>query len=343
MRTTSRAHPVIACLAFFALLLPAGAAQAKSVTVTDAMDRAVTIELPVRRAVVLSDDAMEVVRLMGRMDRVVGTSTYIKSREPFYPEVAGMADVGRAFTPNLEAIAALRPDLVVTWTKWPGQEMEERLKPFGIQVLRLELYLVPLIEREVRVLGEVFEARDKAEAYLDWNRERTAELTACIGDGPRPRVLLESFSPMQIYGLGSGVDTLCELAGGDNVGRALSISSALVDTEWVVRAAPDAVFKSVTLRLETPDREQRRLDAIRDEIAARPGWSMVPAVREKRVFAMSTDVGGGPRYVVGLAYMLGRLHPGRCSGINPEALHREYLERFHGRRLDGAFLSSPMP
>lgn len=343
MRTRGRAHLLAACAALFGLLLAAGAAQARSVTVTDAMDRAVTIELPVRRVVILSDDAMEVVRLMGRMDRVVGTSTYIKSREPFYPEVAGVADVGRAFTPNLEAIVALRPDLVVTWTKWPGQEMEERLKPFGIQVLRLELYLIPLIEREVRVLGEVFEARDKTEAYLAWNRERAAGLTACLGSGPRPKVLLESFSPMQAYGRGSGMDSLCELAGGDNVGRALSITSALVDTEWVVRSAPDVVIKSVTLRLETQEKEQRRLDAIRDEISSRPGWNLVPAVRKKRVLAMSTDVGGGPRYVVGLAYMLRWLHPGQCPGIDPEALHREYLERFHGQRLEGAFVSSPIP
>lgn len=329
-------------------LFPAGTAHGETSPrpvkeVVDAMGRTVTVPIVPRRIIVLSNQSLEVIRTLGMMDRVVGVSSYIKSRVQFYPEIADAVDVGRAFTPDFEIMAHLEPDLVITWARWPGFELEQKFAPLGASVLRLDFYLPHQLERETRVLGEVFEATDRAEEYLAWNREKLEPLLARIPRHDSPRVFSESFTYMVASGPGSGMFALTSMAGAENINAAMAIPSALVDTEWIVRSRPEVLIKAMTMRLGSAEEENLRLNALRDEVAARPGWRLTPAVQAGRVHAISTDIGGGPRHLIGLAYMLKWFFPGRFDDVDPEALHREYLARFQGRELEGTFVSDPLP
>lgn len=337
-----RIHAIVLLLCWLLAAAP-GAARAGSVQVEDAKGRVLEIETPVRRVVVLSDDAMEITRLLGRSDRVVGASSYIKSRTAFYPEIAELPDVGRSFTPNLESIVRLKPDVLVAWSKWPGPETEEKLEPFGVKVLRLDLFLPEHLEREVRTLARVYEAEDAAEEYLAWNKARIEELLSRLpSPDRRPKVFTEAYSPLRAYGPGAGTYGLSVLAGGRNIAEELRIQSALVDTEWVVRNAPEVIIKAVSSKSEDPAEQQARLDSLRDEILTRPGWNLIPAVATGRVHALCTDISGGPRMAVGLAWMLRWLYPDSCADLDPDSIHRDYLRRFQRLEYEGIFVSTPV-
>ena len=158
------------------------------------------------RLVVLPVDALEVVRLLGGMPQVVGVAQHAAGRNALLPEAAGIPGVGKGFAPNLETIAALAPDVLVAWKGYPGPELERRLAPFGIRVLRLDMHLPENLAAGVRILAGLLgeDAVVRGEAYLRWTRQTEARLRAAIPeDAARPTVLAEHFAPDRLAGPGS--------------------------------------------------------------------------------------------------------------------------------------------
>ena len=77
------------------------------------------------RLVVLNENALEILRMLGALDRVKAVSDYIARRTDYWPELAGLPTVGGWQDPNLEAIAAVRPQLVLCYAgirawRWNG-------------------------------------------------------------------------------------------------------------------------------------------------------------------------------------------------------------------------------
>ena len=74
----------------------------------------------------------------------------------------------------------------------------------------------------------------------------------------------------------------------------------------------------------------------RAELSARIGWQDVPAVRDGRVYAISADILGGPRWVVGMAALVEAFYPEAACKTNAQALHKEYLHLFQEDSAGGA-------
>ena len=111
------------------LLLASGAARA--LPVTD--DRGVVVALahPPQRIVSLLPSLTETVCALGQCQRLVGVDRYSN-----YPDaVRSLPLVGGGLDPNIEAIVALKPDLVLMATSTP---VIDRLHSLGIAVLALE-------------------------------------------------------------------------------------------------------------------------------------------------------------------------------------------------------------
>jgi iron complex transport system substrate-binding protein len=58
---------------------------------------------------------------------------------------------------------------------------------------------------------------------------------------------------------------------------------------------------------------------------------------------MDSAIWTGPRAIIGIAYMVRWIHPVLFFDLNPEALHREYLETFQGVPYCGIFVSDSLP
>ncbi|MDR2460409.1 MAG: ABC transporter substrate-binding protein [Deltaproteobacteria bacterium] len=323
-------------LAFLILEAPFLNAQ-ELMEVIDARNVLVKVPKAPERIVTLSFASTELIRLMGGISRVVGTTRYVKARPFMIPETAHIPDVGRGFMPDIETLSRLEPQLVITWAGNPGPDLELKLLPLDIYVLRLEFFLPSVFEGEVTVLSEVLggSATERAKMYLDWINQHKKKLQDLIGNEEvdKPTVIIEHFTERRIAGPGAGAYELSQMAGANNLGYYLGRQSSETEDEWLIRQNPTVYIKIVSppIAVSEAERQKAMEDAVR-EVMERPGWDEMDAVKNKRVYALDSDFSGGPRYVIGLYQMAHFFYPDKVPLQLSEDVFREYLE-FQGLKM----------
>jgi ABC-type Fe3+-hydroxamate transport system substrate-binding protein len=262
--------------------------------VTDDAGDSVLVATPARRVVSLIPATTELLFALGAGEQVVGRTTWCD-----YPAAAAaVPNLGDGISPNLEAVLAASPDLVILYNSSQNARVAGRLRELGIPALRLTTDLLSDVGRVARVLGGLTGHRREADslsAALD-----TALATASLPpDSAGPRVLLLVWEqPPMTVGRGSYLSELVERAGGRNLFGDLAASAGTVSLEAIAVRDPDLI-------LTTADGPAAFLD--------RPEWQVVPAVRERRLVkvAGSEFARPGPRTpmaIRSLAAMLRERH-----------------------------------
>jgi hypothetical protein len=152
-------------------------AQAQAVSVTDDRGHTVSLPRPAQRVVSLTPHGTELVFAVGGGSRLVGVVEFSD-----YPEAAQrIRRVGDNKAVDLEAVAALKPDLIVVWRHGNARRQLEKLGNLGIPVYESDprrLDDIPgALERLGRLLGTDTEAAQAAARYrqeLQTLRERYA-------------------------------------------------------------------------------------------------------------------------------------------------------------------------
>src|SRR5438046_620631 len=98
------------------------------VAVTDDAGRRVTLSAPARRIVSLSPAVTELLFALGAGDWVVGRTTWCD----YPPAARAVPSVGDGLNPNLEAVAARRPDLVILYRSALNETAAQQLARLGI-------------------------------------------------------------------------------------------------------------------------------------------------------------------------------------------------------------------
>lgn len=325
---------------FLCLLASAGPALAAQwpLAVADALGRQAIIPRPPQRLVVLSGNAADALRILRATGLVVGVTDRIREDPAYWGDLSALPGVGKWNSPNFEAIALLEPDLVIAYGSNPGPELEERLDPLGIPVLRLDLHRLHSQESEMADLGRVVGREPEAAAYLEWRHAaltRIRDSAAKAGD--RPRAYVEGYSDLRAAGPGSGIHEMVRAAGCVNLAEAMAIPFAEATPEWVAAGAPQVIIKAVSALRSYECADPGYLPRVRARILARPGWDLTPAVRQGRVLVIASDLCPGPGAVVGVAHMALFAHPELAGQLDPQALLAEYLERFLGLPARGCY------
>ena len=323
---------------FAASLLAATAVSARTVTVTDTLGRQRPIRLPVERVVALTSDALEAVRILRVEDRIVGISNALSNEPELWQDFLHLPVAGAWNAPSYERIAAIAPDLVLAYGRRPGPEMEAKLDALGIQSLRLDLYKLDTLHRDLLALAAVFDAEPAAKIFLKWHDGHMKRIKAlCAAQTEQPAVYIEAYSPYKALGPNTGGGMLVAAAGGRNLAQEMAADYPAIDTEWLVARNPDLIVKTISA-LDTygADNDQD-LVRRRDRMMARPGWRLLQAVRDRRFYMLSADVAAGPRAVVGLAYLAVWFHPQLAAEVDPVKIHREYFDTFQRMPLKGCY------
>jgi len=110
-----------------------------------------------------------------------------------------------------------------------------------------------------------------------------------------------------------------------------------VDPEWVVGENPQIIFTwsspgGYSLANDSAMRE------LWTKIVQAPELSRVDAAKDERVHLMTTEITSRPRWFVGLSYLAKWFYPEKFLDLDPEAIHKEYLERFQGLEYQGIFV-----
>lgn len=280
---------VIAILVALGLLM-AGLAQAQTsaqaIQVTDDRGRTVTLPRPPQRIVSLLPSLTETICALDQCHRLVGADRYSN-----WPEtVARLPQVGGGLDPNIEAIVALRPDVVVMAT---SSRASARLESLGLTVVAFEPKSHADVQRVMGKLGQLLAVPD---AQRVWRHIDAAVEAAAQSVPPAARGARVYFEVNRgPYGAGPSSfigETLARL-GARNILPASLGPFPKLNPEFVVRANPDLVMISA-----------RSVEGL----AERPGWASLRALREQRLCVFSPEeadilVRPGPRMAEGARLM----------------------------------------
>lgn len=253
-------------------------AWAAPIQLTD--DRGVSVSLPQspQRIVSVLPSLTETVCELGQCHRLVGVDRYSNFPAP----VRALPQVGGGVDPNIEAIVALKPDLVLMATSSRGLQ---RLEALGLKVLALEPRTTVDARRVMGVLGQVLEV---PEADRIWRAIEAGVSAAAQSLPPQTRslrVYYEVSNGGYAAGPQSFLGELMSRLGVQNIIGPELGPFPRINPEYVVRANPDLILIG---KRNVAGLEQR------------PGWQGIRAVREQRVCVFSTDesdvlVRPGPR------------------------------------------------
>ncbi len=262
----------------FALIIVSGVYAAGPVQIRD--DRGVTVVFaqPPQRIVSLLPSLSEVVCALGQCQRLVGTDRYSN-----FPEsLRSVAKVGGGLDPSVEAVLALRPDVVLLATSSPAAA---RLSALGLKVVAIEPKNHADVRRALELLGQLLEVPDALRIWHDIDSGVTAAAQTLPASLKGVRVYFEVNSAPYAAGESSFIGQTLTRLGVRNIVPAELGQFPRVNPEFVVRANPGVIMVS---------------DARFEGLAQRPGWSGMPAIQAQRVCAFTPDqtdmmVRPGPR------------------------------------------------
>jgi len=232
----------------------------------------------------------EIVCALGRSAWLVGVDDHSD-----YPTevVARVPRIGPDLDIDVDAVAALEPDLVVTSLTVPGHERcLERLQAAGLPCLVTRPQSLADVAADIRRIGEAIDAHAEAEALA---RRFDRALAETPPPGPALPVAVEWWpKPVIVPGRQSWVNEMLRLAGAVNPWAEVEAESLQIDPAMAREAAPEAIVMSWCGVEE---------DKYRPHIVARrEGWSEIPAIRNRHIVPISEAWLGrpGPRLLDGI-------------------------------------------
>ena len=299
-----RLHFALPLLTTLALLL-AACSPASAVTVinlTDGLNRTVTLHGPAKRIVSLAPSNTELLYEVGAGAQVVGRDDF----SDFPAEAKALPSVGGSMgNYNLEAIAALKPDLVLAAGINTPEDVKS-LEDQGLTVFYLNnpKHLVDLYQN-LQTVGTLT-GKTKQAATLVQSLQR--RIQALIDKLPtitthyKVYYELDATDPTKPFtaGPGSYINIILETAGDHNIGSVLLSPYASISSEEVIKQNPDFILLG-----------DAAYGVSIDSVGQRPGWSAINAVKNKHVFVFDDNIVNRPtaRIVDAIEMLAKMLHP----------------------------------
>ena len=211
------------------------------VAVRDDYGNAVRLPSPAARIVSLAPHLTELVYAAGAGARMVGAVEY----SDFPPPARELPRVGSDAHISLEAVLALKPDLIVAWPNAGSVRAINRLGELGLPVFRSEPRELEDIATTLERLGALAGTSAQAEAAAQAFRGRKAQLEKRYAARSKVRVFYQVWDrPLLTVNGDHVISKVIALCGGENVFAALPLIAPEVDAEAVLRAAPDVILTS---------------------------------------------------------------------------------------------------
>jgi iron complex transport system substrate-binding protein len=226
------------------------------------------------RIVSLNPSLTAILVALGAADRLVGVDDFSAKQDP---RLAALPTVGGLYDPSLEAVVALRPDLVVLVPSAAQRDFRARLEALGVSVLALAPTRFDEVLASIETLGERTGHAAAAQARVAAIQAARGEVEREAQGRPRPRaVLVLQREPLFVVGAGSFIDDMMRWAGAENIGGEFKEPYPRASLEWLVAARPEVI-----------------LDA-----SSEPGsplefwsrWPSLPAVEQGRVVRLAPGV-----------------------------------------------------
>ena len=262
----------------------------------------VATDQPAQRIVALSPHLTELAFAAGAGPKLVGVVEF--SDHP--AQARALPRVGDAFRLDLEALAAVKPDLILGWPSGNSPPALERLRRLGYRVVELEPRRLSDVGDQIEAIGRLVgtegAARKAAAAWRNGletlrNQYRNA----------RPGRVFYQIAPQPLITVNREhfIGQAIELCGGQNIYAAVPGLTPVVSVESVVTEAPEAIVASDFTRGPGRPAEGSPLDLWRS-------WAQLPAVARNRLYVIDPDLMSvpGPRLLKGISELCAALNGG---------------------------------
>ena len=284
---------------------PHGATAPAGRVLRDGLQREVRLPGASRRVVSLAPSITDSLLALGLGARLVGVSDFCRL-PPDFPVVTR---IGGLVNPNLEAIRALRPDLLLGTTSGNGPELAEQADALGVPLFIVHTPTIDSMMESLIALADARGERARGESLAVELQGRLRQIAARVMGLPRPRVLFVVWGdPLVVPGAASFLTDAIARAGGVSVTADAPAAHPAFSLEAAISRAPEVIL----LTPDNADLVQRwRSD---------PVWAGVPAIRSGRIHVVAEGVvQPGPGVISGIEEMARRLHPEAFEPLPPRA------------------------
>ncbi|AWN22758.1 ABC transporter substrate-binding protein [Deinococcus irradiatisoli] len=277
-------------LVFASLLLGTAHATTYPLTLTDDLGRKVTLKSEPMRIVSMLPSDSETLCALGACDKLVGVDEYSD-----YPaQLSKVAKVGNLYQPNIEALVALKPDLVLV-SKYG--DLTAPLTNAGITVVAVNPETYEEVFSKTLTLGKIVNREAQAKALVTQMRRDIAKVEILTKNAAhKPTTYYEIDPTPYTVGPNSFIGVLLTKAGATNIIPASLGDFPKISPELVVKSAPQLIFGVDPAAAK-----------------ARPGWNTIPAVKTGQVIkddALDHILSRpGPRLPQALLGLAKRVHP----------------------------------
>ena len=266
-------------------------------TTRDMLGRDVTLPAPPARIVSLVPSVTEVLYALNAAEALVGVTDYCD----FPPEARRKPRVGGMVAPSLEAVVALRPDLVIATTEGTREDTVTQLTRLEVPVYLVAAHRVADVTGLIVRMGGLTGRQAAAESLVARLEARIESVKKAVLTRGRPRVLYVLWpEPLIVPGRNTIVTELIQLAGGQSLTADDTDAWPRYSLEAAVAKRPEVILLA-------------NHGAGTGAIAA-DKWrrlTELPAVKTGRLRSVDGDLMHryGPRVVDGLEQLARAIHP----------------------------------
>jgi iron complex transport system substrate-binding protein len=208
---------------------------------------------------------------------------------------------------NIEQIVALQPDLVLGYGREETTAADQALRQAHINVVDLPNLDLSGSLQEIRLVGQLVHEESTASALVSALTRRVDAVKSKVKGQPTVSVYMEADDSTPgkpyVFGGGSFGDEIIADAGGKNIFASNKTNGGYpqVGDEAIIAANPQVIVLT-----EDPQYGGNLADVLK-----RPGYAAIAAVKNARVYQLSTDLfqRAGPRAVDALEQLAKLLHP----------------------------------
>jgi iron complex transport system substrate-binding protein len=206
---------------------------------------------PYKRIVIISPGAVEICYLIGAEDRIAAIST---GRDPVWPEekTALLPTIGNVARPNLEAIVALEPDLVIANAMSVSLVTDLISRGYPAIVHNSDSFAD--IFNSTRIIGRLTDKAAAAEKLATEKEAELAELGRELTErplsyrgAPLKGAFLYSASPAMAFTEKSLPGEILSILGVVNIAEGLNAAQPILSPEYILSRDPDFFFGSMAI------------------------------------------------------------------------------------------------
>ncbi|MDD5736503.1 MAG: ABC transporter substrate-binding protein [Methanothrix soehngenii] len=322
------------------------------INITDSANRKVTIYKPVKTIIPMSWTDYEPIFVLGGLDKIAGVREDLKDAYSWIPGIKDKPTIGGFQEIDYEKVIELRPDLVISASS-KVDNLKDKLDPVGIPYIIIFRTLdQDAYDNDLKILAKILEKEERADEFLTWRQNCLSQLkeeTDKIKPADRIKVYCES-ADHEFFAAAnsSGVNEMISIAGGKNIAYDLAGNPYNVDVEpeWVLKENPEVIILAASMLGVSPEsyldyiveeNATESLDGFLDMTYNRIVLKDTDAAKQGRIYLLQgayTDFGRG---FIGAYYMAKWFYPDALKDFDPDAINKEYFEKWLGASYKGVW------